>query len=418
MIKDTLALGLKENRKQFTLLVIVNAFVGGMVGLERSILPEIAEKEFGIAATSAILSFIVVFGIVKAISNYYAGALANKFGRKNLLVLGWIFAIPIPFILMYAENWNWVVAANVLLGINQGLAWSSTVVMKIDLVGERQRGFAMGLNEFAGYLAVGLVAYLTGWIAGEYGLRPYPFYLGIGLMVLGLLASIFLIKDTRAHASKEGNTSEVSLLKNLFWDTTWKDKDLGSVTQAGLINNLNDGMAWGLFPILLATRGFNLEQIGIVVAVYPAVWGIGQLFTGRMADKFCKKDMLFYGMLLQAIVLIALVWANSMWLFVGLMALLGWGTAMVYPTFLATIAENTHPTDRAKSIGIFRLWRDLGYAIGAILTGVISDLLSIEVAVALVGVITLFSSAVIFVRMKCGEGRSVRLLSMFTRQPC
>ena len=418
MNTDPIEHGLRENWKQFTLLVIVNAFVGGMVGLERSILPEIAEKEFGIAATSAILSFIVVFGIVKAISNYYAGALANKLGRKNLLVLGWIFAIPIPFILMYAENWNWVIAANVLLGINQGLAWSSTVVMKIDLVGERQRGFAMGLNEFAGYLAVGLVAYLTGWIAAEYGLRPYPFYLGIGLMVLGLLFSIFLIKDTRGHALKEGDTSNVSKLKNIFWDTTWKDKNLGSVTQAGLINNLNDGMAWGLFPILLATRGFTLEQIGIVVAVYPGVWGIGQLFTGRMADKFCKKDMLFAGMLLQAVVLIALVWANSMWVFVGLMSLLGWGTAMVYPTFLATIAENTHPGDRAKSIGIFRLWRDLGYAVGAILTGVISDLISIEVAVLIVGIITLFSAGVIYVRMKCGEGRSVRLLTMFSRSSC
>lgn len=413
MKTNTVELGLKENWKQFSLLVLVNAFVGGMVGLERSILPEIAEEEFGIAATSAILSFIIVFGIVKAISNYYAGALANRLGRKNLLVLGWLFAIPIPFILMYAENWNWIVAANILLGINQGLAWSSTVVMKIDLVGERQRGFAMGLNEFAGYLAVGLIAYLTGWIAGEYGLRPYPFYLGIGLMVMGLLASIFLINDTRGHSLKEGKTSEMSLLKNLFWDTTWKDKNLGSVTQAGLINNLNDGMAWGLFPILLAMRGFNLEQIGIVVAVYPAVWGIGQLFTGRMADKFCKKDMLFVGMLLQAVVLISLVWAGTMWQFVSLMALLGWGTAMVYPTFLATIAENTHPTDRAQSIGIFRLWRDLGYAVGAILTGVISDLISIEAAVGVVGAITLFSASVIYIRMQCGEGNSRRLLSMF-----
>lgn len=400
MKTEDIKLGLQENWKQFTLLVLVNAFVGGMVGLERSILPEIAEKEFEMAATSAILSFIVVFGIVKAISNYYAGALANKFGRKNLLVLGWLFAIPIPFILMYAENWNWIIGANVLLGINQGLAWSSTVVMKIDLVGEKQRGFAMGLNEFAGYLAVAIVAFLTGWIAGEYGLRPYPFYLGILLMVLGLLMSIFLIKDTRGHAKKEGGTNTVSLLKNIFWDTTWKHRNLGSVTQAGLINNLNDGMAWGLFPILLAAKNFSLEQIGIVVAVYPAVWGMGQLFTGKMADKFSKKDMLFYGMLLQALVLITLVWAESMWNFIVLMSLLGWGTAMVYPTFLATIADNTHPRDRAKSIGIFRLWRDLGYAVGAILTGVISDLVSIEAAIITVGLITLVSSWIIFFRMK------------------
>lgn len=411
---ENIQLGLKENWKQFSLLVVINAFVGGMVGLERSILPEIAEKEFGMAATSAILSFIVVFGIVKAVSNYYAGALANKFGRRNLLILGWIFAIPIPFILMYAPSWNWIIGANVLLGINQGLAWSSTVVMKIDLVGEKQRGFAMGLNEFAGYLAVAVVAFLTGWIAQEYGLRPYPFYLGILLMVLGLLMSIFLIKDTRGHARKEEDTSSVSLLQNVFWDTTWKHKNLGSVTQAGLINNLNDGMAWGLFPILLAAKGFSLEQIGIVVAVYPAVWGIGQLITGRMADKYSKKDILFYGMLLQALVLMSLVWAESIGHFIFLMSLLGWGTAMVYPTFLATIADNTHPRDRAKSIGIFRLWRDLGYAVGAILTGIIADLINIEAAIGLVGFITLFSSGVIFFRMK--RHPAARQLLSFTNR--
>ncbi|OEY72388.1 MFS transporter [Salegentibacter salarius] len=405
-------LGLKENWKQFSLLVLVNAFVGGMVGLERSILPEIAEKEFGIAATSAILSFIVVFGVVKAISNYYAGALANRFGRKNLLVLGWIFAIPIPFILIYAENWNWIIAANVLLGINQGLAWSSTVVMKIDLVGEKQRGFAMGLNEFAGYFAVAVVAFLTGWVASEYGIRPYPFYLGIGLMILGLLFSIFLIKDTRHHVAKEEGSSDMLRLKNIFWDTTWKDKNLGSVSQAGLINNLNDGMAWGLFPILLSGKGFNLEEIGIVTALYPAVWGIGQLFTGRMADIFSKKDMLFIGMLLQAIVLIILVWAESMTHFVILSFLLGWGTAMVYPTFLATIADSTHPQDRAKSIGVFRLWRDLGYAIGAILTGVIADLVSIEAAIMLIGILTLISAGIIFLRMGYNDNKAIKLLKM------
>ena len=403
-------LGLKENWKQFSLLVLVNAFVGGMVGLERSILPEIAEKEFGIAATSAILSFIVVFGVVKAISNYYAGALANKFGRKNLLVLGWIFAIPIPFILIYAENWNWVIAANVLLGINQGLAWSSTVVMKIDLVGEKERGFAMGLNEFAGYFSVAVVAFLTGWIASEYGVRPYPFYIGIVLMVLGLFFSIFFIKDTRHHVAKEEGSSGMSRLKNIFWDTTWKDKNLGSVSQAGLINNLNDGMAWGLFPILLSGKGFNLEQIGIVTALYPAVWGIGQLFTGKMADIFSKKDMLFIGMLLQAIVLVVLVWAETMTHFVILSSLLGWGTAMVYPTFLATIADNTHPQDRAKSIGIFRLWRDLGYAIGAVLTGVIADLVSIEAAIMLIGILTLFSAVIILFRMDYKDNKALKLL--------
>lgn len=408
-------LGLKENRHQFFLLVLINAFVGGMVGLERSILPQIAEKEFAIAAKTAILSFIVVFGIVKAITNYYTGALANRFGRKNLLIAGWMVGAPIPFILMYAPDWNWVIAANVLLGINQGLAWSSTVVMKIDLVGEKQRGFAMGLNEFAGYLAVAMVAFLTGWIASDYGVRPYPFYIGIVLVALGLSGSIFLIKDTRHHVAIESATNNVPKLKNVFWDTTWRDKNLGSVTQAGLINNLNDGMAWGIFPILLASKGFSIEQIGIITAVYPAVWGIGQLFTGKMADTFCKKNMLYTGILLQAVALIALVWANSMLSYILLSVLLGWGTAMVYPTFLATVAENTNPQDRAKSIGIFRLWRDLGYAIGAILTGIIADLLSINSAIIFIGILTFISSLIIYLRMKCRIDRAIKIPQGFVK---
>ncbi len=394
-------LGLKENWRQFTLLVIINAFVGGMVGLERSILPRIADVEFHIAAKTAILSFIIVFGIVKAITNYYTGALANKFGRKKLLVAGWIIGIPIPFMLMLAPSWGWIIAANVLLGINQGLTWSSTVVMKIDLVGEKQRGFAMGLNEFAGYIAVALVAFLTGWIASEYGIRPYPFYVGIGLVFLGLVGSMFFIKDTKHHVAKETVTNTIPRLKNIFWDTTWKNKNLGSVTQAGLINNLNDGMAWGIFPILLATKGFTIGEIGIVTAIYPAVWGIGQLFTGKMADTFCKKDMLYAGMLIQALALIILVWANTMLHYVILSSLLGWGTAMVYPTFLATVAENTNPQDRANSIGIFRLWRDLGYAIGAILTGIIADLISINAAIIFIGLLTLASALIIRYRMRC-----------------
>lgn len=406
-------LGLKENWKQFTLLVIVNAFVGGMVGLERSILPQIAEGEFHIAAKTAILSFIVVFGITKALTNYFTGSLANKFGRKNLLIAGWIFAIPVPFILMTATNWNWIIAANILLGINQGLAWSSTVVMKIDLVGEKQRGFAMGLNEFAGYVAVAVVAFFTGYIASEYGIRPYPFYIGIGLVILGLFMSIFLIKDTRHHVAKESVKSNVPKLKNVFWETTWKNKNLGSVTQAGLINNLNDGMAWGIFPILLASKNFTLEQIGIVTAIYPAVWGLGQLFTGKMADRFCKKDLLFYGMLLQGIALVILIFANSMTHFVLLSIILGWGTAMVYPTFLATVAENTHPDDRAKSLGIFRLWRDLGYAVGAILTGIIADFLSMDMAILFIGILTLISAIIILYRMRCADDGSSKLFHRF-----
>lgn len=392
-------LGLKENWKQFTLLVIINAFVGGMVGLERSILPSLAEQEFQIAAKTAILSFIVVFGLLKAITNYYTGALADRFGRRNLLIAGWIIGIPIPFILMYATSWNWIIAANVLLGINQGLTWSSTVVMKIDLVGEKQRGFAMGLNEFAGYLAVAVVGFLTGWIAAEYGIRPYPFILGIILVVLGLLGSVFLIKDTKGHVEKEVSVSTKPRLQHVFLDTTWRDRNLSAVTQAGLVNNLNDGMVWGIFPILLAVKNFSLGEIGVIISIYPAVWGLGQLFTGRMADRFPKKKMLFSGMLIQALVLFMLVFAETMTEFIVLSALLGWGTAMVYPTFLATVAENTHPKDRAKSIGVFRLWRDLGYAIGAVLTGVIADFLNINSAILFIALLTLLSALIIRFRM-------------------
>ena len=396
---NTIKLGLKENWKQFTILVIINGFVGGMVGLERTILPQIAEQEFAIAAKSAILSFIVVFGIVKALTNYYTGVLANKWGRKNLLILGWVVAIPVPFILMLAENWNWIIAANVLLGINQGLAWSSTVVMKIDLVGEKQRGFAMGLNEFAGYLSVAIVAFFTGYIANTYGVRPYPFYIGIGLIVLGLLGSIFFVKDTRHHVAMETGTSAVPRLKHVFWDTTWKHPNLGAVSQAGLVNNLNDGMVWGILPILLASKDFSLKEIGILTAVYPAVWGLGQLFTGKMADIYEKRKLLFWGMFMQAIALVVLIWASTMTEFIVIGSILGFGTAMAYPTFLATVAENTHPLDRAKSIGIFRLWRDLGYAIGAILTGIIADLFNLNAAILFIGILTFVSSVVILVRM-------------------
>ena len=394
-------LGLKENWQQFTLLVVINAFVGGMVGLERSILPKIAEVEFHIAAKTAILSFIIVFGIVKAFTNFSAGALADKLGRKNLLVLGWLFGIPVPFILMFANNWGWIVAANVLLGINQGLAWSSTVIMKIDIVGEKQRGLAMGLNESAGYIAVAIVAFFTGWIAAEHGLRPYPFYIGIGLSLLGFFFSWFLVKDTERHVAAETVTSKLPRLKNIFWQTTWKDKNLGSVTQAGLINNLNDGMVWGLLPILLASKGLTIRQIALVAAMYPAVWGVGQLFTGKMADVFCKRDLMFIGMLLQGMTLVALIFAGSIAQFIVLSITLGAGTALVYPTFLASVAENTHPADRANSLGVFRFWRDLGYAIGAALTGVIADAFGVDASVLVIGALTIFSSGVIFYRMKC-----------------
>lgn len=396
-------LGLKQNWKQFTLLVIINAFVGGMIGLERTILPEIAVQEFHMLAKSAILSFIVVFGITKAVTNYYTGVFANRIGRKNLLVIGWLFAIPIPFILIYANSWNWIVFANILLGINQGLTWSSTVVMKIDLVGEKNRGLAMGINESAGYLAVGGVALLTGWIASEYALRPYPFYLGFVFVFLGLSISWLFVKDTIGHVNIETITSKVRKLDHIFIETTWKDRNLGSITQAGLVNNLNDGMVWGILPILLSTRGFPLETIGLIVAIYPAVWGIGQLATGKLADLFPKKALLFIGMFMQGVALIAMIWAVTFSEFVILCTILGLGTALVYPTFLAGIAEYTHPTQRANSIGVFRLWRDLGYAFGAVITGVIADFWGLIPAIAVIGILTIISSAIILFRMRAPE---------------
>lgn len=398
-LENKIKLGLSHNWKQFLLLVIVNIFVGGMVGLERTILPQLAEQKFGLKVKTAILSFIVIFGVSKAVTNYFTGALANKWGRKNLLILGWLFALPIPYILINADNWSWIVFANLLLGINQGLTWSSTVVMKIDLVGEKDRGLAMGLNEAAGYLAVGAVAFLTGWIASAYGLIPYPFYIGIVLSVLGLIFSLFFIEDTRHHVAKETKESKKGLLNGIFWQTTWGDNNLGSISQAGLVNNLNDGMVWGLFPILLASLNFDLKQIGIVVAVYPAVWGIGQLLTGKIADLVPKRGLLFWGMLLQSIALFLMIISSTFYEFIILSAILGVGTAMVYPTFLVGIAAHTHPSQRAESIGVFRLWRDLGYALGAIVTGLISDLLGISYAMTFIALITLLSALIIRIRM-------------------
>lgn len=405
---EKIRLGLKENWKQFTILVLVNSFVGGMVGLERSILPEIAESEFNIAAKTAILSFIIVFGIVKAITNYFTGYFANRTGRKNLLVIGWLAGLPVPFILMFAGNWNWIIAANILLGINQGLCWSTTVIMKIDLVGEKERGFAMGINEFAGYISVGLVAFFTGWIAGNYGLRPYPFIIGIGLCILGLVSSFFFVKDTAKHVIKEALQNGSPKMKNIFLETTFLNRNLGAVTQAGLVNNLNDGMIWGLLPLFLSGKNFSISEIGIITAVYPVVWGVGQLFTGKMSDFFCKKSLLFWGMLIQGMALMFLPFSSTLFLYFFLLILLGWGTAMVYPTFLATISENTHPSDRAESLGIFRLWRDLGYAIGAILTGIIADLYGINISILSIGLLTIASSIFLQVRMRC-QNKGIKL---------
>ncbi|WP_297335219.1 MFS transporter [Algoriphagus sp.] len=392
-------LGLRENLNQFILLIIVNAFVGAMVGLERSIFPEFAREIFGITSSAAVLSFITAFGISKAISNYFTGKLANQWGRKNLLIMGWIIALPIPLLLLYTQSWNLVIFANVLLGISQGLTWSSTVVMKIDLVGEKNRGLAMGLNEFAGYLSVGLIAFFTAYLASHYGLRPYPFLLGLGIAIIGLILSIFWVKDTRKFVQKERENTKQPELKGVFMQTTFFNKTLSSITQAGLINNLNDGMIWGLLPILLMSKEINLEMVGIITAIYPAVWGFGQLFTGKMADLYSKKNLLFIGMLAQGLAILLIPSQGSNFGFIAISVVLGLGTALVYPTFMAAIADATSPVQRAESIGTFRLWRDLGYAIGAILSGVVADSLGINWAIALIGVLTVLSAVLIQFRM-------------------
>ena len=398
-MKDSINLGLKENWKQFTILIVVNAFVGGMVGMERAIFPQFAQDEFGIASKTAVLSFITAFGLTKAFTNYFTGRLANKFGRKKLLVFGWLIAIPVPLILMYASNWNWVIFANVLLGASQGLTWSSTVVMKIDLVGEKDRGLAMGLNEFAGYFAVGLVAFLSAYIASNYGITPYPFYLGIGIALAGLFLSLIWVKDTRAHVQKESVIDNTASLQNVFVETTFKNKTLSAVTQAGLVNNLNDGMIWGLLPIVLLSLHYNNEKIGIITAIYPTIWGVGQLFTGKMSDVYSKKAMLFWGMFLQGVSIILLPFSSSFMALAALSAVLGLGTALVYPTFLSTIALATTPGQRAESIGTFRLWRDLGYAFGAVISGITADLFGVQYAIFLIGSITIVSAFIIKFRM-------------------
>jgi MFS family permease len=392
-------LGLNENWKQFFLLVLINGFVGAMVGLERSIFPKFANEIFGITTESAILSFIAIFGISKAISNYFAGKLADKIGRKNLLSLGWVLAIPIPLILGFTNSWHLVLFSNALLGISQGLTWSSTVVMKIDLVGERERGLAMGFNEFAGYLAIGITAYLTAFVAEQFGIRPFPFLIGVGISAIGLFLSVFFVKDTFEHVKTESNLEKNENQESLFLKTTWKDKSLSSITQAGLVNNLNDGMIWGLFPVLLTNLGFAMKEIGSLVAVYPMIWGIGQLGTGKLADIFPKKGIIVLGMLVQGLSIISFPFATTKLDFINLNIVLGIGTALVYPTFLAGIASFSLPNQRAETIGIFRLWRDLGYAFGAVFSGIIADQLGIEISIITIGILTIISGLIVQVRM-------------------
>jgi MFS family permease len=399
-------LGLRENLGQFSLLVVVNAFVGAMVGMERSILPAIAGQDFHLVAKTAVLSFIVVFGVTKALTNYLAGRLSDRFGRKHILVAGWLVATPVPFLLMWAPSWSWVLFANALLGVSQGLTWSMTVIMKIDLAGPAKRGLAMGLNEFAGYLAVAGSALATGLIAAHYGLRPEPFYLGVAFAVSGLLLSALVVRETKHHVAAEsklhgelppeGSPSQHAI----FWRTTLFDRNLSSISQAGLVNNLNDGMAWGLFPLLFAAARMDLAQIGTLAAIYPATWGVCQLFTGAWSDRVGRKWLIASGMWIQAVGIGFVVVSTAFAGFATGAVLLGVGTAMVYPTLLAAIGDVAHPAWRASSVGVYRLWRDLGYAIGALLAGITADALGLPAAMWLVAALTFASGLIVAVRMR------------------
>lgn len=397
-------LGLRENGSQFALLVVVNAFVGAMVGMERSILPAIAEQEFHLAARTAILSFIVVFGLSKACTNYLAGRLADEVGRKHVLVAGWLIAAPVPFLLMWAPSWNWILAANLLLGISQGLTWSTTVIMKIDLVGAERRGLAMGLNEFAGYVALAGAALATGWIAARTGLRPDPFYLGVVFVALGLGLSVLLVRETASHVALESSlrapSAHAPTPREVFWQTTVADRNLSSISQAGLVNNLNDGMAWGLFPLFFAAANMSLGRIATLAAVYPATWGIVQLATGAVSDRIGRKWLIVGGMWVQAVGIGVIILSTSFPGFAGGATLLGIGTAMVYPTLLAAIGDVALPAWRASSVGVYRLWRDLGYAVGALLAGISADIIGLSGAMWIVAGLTAVSGLVAAIRMR------------------
>ena len=396
-------LGLRENAAQFALLVVVNAFVGAMVGMERSILPLLAVREFQLTATFAALSFIVVFGVTKALTNYAAGQLSDRIGRKSVLVAGWIVAVPVPFLLMWAPTWNWILVANAFLGISQGLTWSTTVIMKIDLVGDDRRGLAMGLNEFAGYGALAGAALLTGWIAARQGLRPDPFYPGVVFVAIGLTLSLLLVCETHGHVALESTlrhaTSTPVNARDVFWKTTLTDRNLSAVSQAGLVNNLNDGMVWGLFPLLFAAANLSLDRIGVLAGIYPATWSIGQLATGALSDRIGRKWLIAAGMWVQAAGIAVVVLSQGVGGFAIGAVLLGIGTAMVYPTLLAAIGDVAAPAWRASSVGVYRLWRDLGYAIGAVLAGLTADALGLKGAMWVVAVITFLSGVIVGVRL-------------------
>jgi MFS family permease len=394
-------LGLRENLPQFSLLVLLNAFVGAMVGLERTVLPLLGEQEFGLTSKTAITSFIVSFGVTKAVINLVAARLSDRIGRKPILVAGWILALPVPFLIIYAPAWWWIDLANVLLGANQAMAWSMTVIMKIDLVGPKRRGLALGLNEFAGYFAVGVMSWITGYIAGQYALRPQPFYLGIAISVIGLLMSILVIRETRGHVAVESRSqssapeSRAPSLGHIFYVTSLGNVSLFAACQAGLVNNLNDGMSWGLYPLYFAALGLGVQRIGVVKAVYPVCWGLLQIATGPLSDRWGRNGLIAWGMIIQAggIWLTVLMPSYGMWIVAA--ALQGLGTAMVYPTLLAAITDHAHPTWRASSLGVYRFWRDLGYAVGALLSGLVADLVGLEAAIHLVAALTLASGLVV-----------------------
>jgi MFS family permease len=410
-------LGLRANWQQFTLLVIVNAFVGGMVGLERSIVPLLGQRAFGLASTTAVLSFIVSFGVVKALANLFAGRLSDRIGRKGVLVAGWLVGLPVPLLIIFAPSWGWVVFANVLLGINQGLCWSTTVIMKIDLVGPARRGLAMGLNEAAGYGAVSLAAIASGYLAATYALRPQPFLLGIGFALAGLLLSLFFVRESHGHARHEavllahpsgqmaGSAPPVTdatadrprapSFKDIFLLTSWKNRTLFGVSQAGLVNNLNDGLAWGVFPLFFAAGGLSIAQIGLLAGIYPGVWGTMQLLTGALSDRIGRKGMIVGGMILQGIAIGLLLLLHGFGWWALTMGLLGLGTALVYPTLLAAVSDVAHPSWRASAVGVYRLWRDSGYALGALLAGVLADLFGVWWAIGVIAVVTFLSGIVV-----------------------
>jgi MFS family permease len=396
-------LGMRENWPQFALLIATNAFVGGMVGLERTVVPLLGANVFRISSTTVIVSFIVTFGVIKACSNLVSGHLADAYGRKHMLVLGWLVGVPVPFMLAWGPSWGWVVAANALLGINQGFAWSMTIIMKVDLVGPKSRGLAVGLNEFAGYLSVGVTAFLTGYIAEHYGLRPAPFYLGIVFAALGLGFSALLVRDTGRHVgleiSRHAAGAEVLSFGQIFRRASFGDRNLFAAAQAGLVNNLNDGMSWGIFPLFFAGFGLGIERIGILKAVYPAVWGVCQTLTGPLSDRWGRKGLILTGMWVQAggLLLTASTHSFRWWLLASV--LLGLGTAMVYPTLIASVSDASHPSWRARSLSVYRFWRDLGYAIGALLAGIMTDLFGAASAITAISALTFASGAVVGIIM-------------------